>query len=581
MTAGPFQRIQHGIGRIVASSYDKVTSLTTVSHKAPVRLIPLRSSAVQNSNSAVCVLSNYGGGILPGDVLEYHVDVKEHAKLGLITQGSNRIYQQRKHVQISQTRLEAMIEANALLVFAPDPITPFANSAYEQLQNVIIDPSASLCFIDWLSSGRFANGERWQQAFLKNQTALYFGDKTRPILVDRTVLDENCGMDWTGVQFNAYASMILYGERVQDVVGRCMQAQEYLAWGFTKTRIFDATSATGNTDYLRNLSGRIIFSVSEVSTEHGRVQVARMAATSNEDLYRVFYFCLQPLASEFGFEFYKERIRATTTTPVVVPHPNKRIENDTPAYSLPAHSESNSSYWKTFILADSALPTGSFAHSSGLEAASQLGIISTDEDVSRYVNHATQSVMQLSTPFLVSCHRAAKSEDPSSFVSEWSELDAQCNAILASSGPARRASLDQGRSLIRLSTPLLASNSIEKKMMLQTLQKIVRDHSERGHLSTSLGAIAYLCGLSEIETCRLMGFCVARDVISAAVRLNLVGPLASVGLLAQAQHAAEKVILRCLRRNDEGGVLEAAACAPVIDAIQTCHDALAVRLFRS
>lgn len=93
------------------------------------------------------------------------------------------------------------------------------------------------------------------------------------------------------------------------------------------------------------------------------------------------------------------------------------------------------------------------------------------------------------------------------------------------------------------------------------------------------------------ETCELLGYCVARDVVSAAVRLNLIGPLASVGILSQAQAAAKEGIQTSLekycssnKRTDDNGVdcpILLGGCAPVVEAIHPCHDLLAVRLFRT
>ena len=76
----------------------------------------------------------------------------------------------------------------------------------------------------------------------------------------------------------------------------------------------------------------------------------------------------------------------------------------------------------------------------------------------------------------------------------------------------------------------------------------------------------------------------ARDVVSAAVRLSLVGPLVSVPLLNRAQSAAEdgiQAVLPLLVDCRNNPMMAAAASSPIIEAVQPCHESLQVRLFRS
>ena len=93
-----------------------------------------------------------------------------------------------------------------------------------------------------------------------------------------------------------------------------------------------------------------------------------------------------------------------------------------------------------------------------------------------------------------------------------------------------------------------------------------------------------MLGLSESQTCRLFAYCAARDLVSAAVRLSLVGPLASVSLLHRVQQSADDgmgAIASKLEEHPDDPLMTAAASAPVIEALHPCHEILQVRLFRS
>lgn len=655
-----FKRVQTGIGRLVATADQGITRLTVVSHQAPTRWIPLKSSAVANAGATVTYMSNYGGGLLAGDHLTYNVTVQEKARFGLVTQGSNRIYRQRESVSTpepSRTELHLTVEQDALLVVAPDPVTPFQNSIYQQDQYIKIDPDASICVVDWFSSGRFTNGERWEQERLVNRTELAFSDTPdRPFLIDSFCLDPSSsststsnqtgtsnkdnaspnnsswGMDWSHVQWNAYASVLLYGDQVQAVVERCQGLQEQLTATCTAIRqsrtattssssstSTEQTSNTDNSMNLQNLSGRVLLGVSTIKSPHGDVHVARFMAQSNEDLYRVFHHCLSPLSEQFGIEFYKDRCLAVRSA-TVEPTPNRqrplhrpRQEKETVVSDININGEhvqkkgvqpssataasDDSSYWAAYTLADSALPVGSFAHSTGLEAASQLGMLRDRDDLLVFVRAATRSTLQLSSPLIQASHRLVKQEGlafhNNNFENAWLEIDHYTNALLVSNAPACRASLDQGRSLLRVASKWLESTggdddkspSVTEQILHKLQQEM--DKSDRvGHLASTFGVVAALLDLSEDQACRLMGFCVARDIVSASVRLNLVGPMAGVKLLAGAQQAAEEGIVASQQQqgnddNDRNPLKAAAGCSPIVDAIQPCHDLLAVRLFRT
>jgi len=301
------------------------------------------------------------------------------------------------------------------------------------------------------------------------------------------------------------------------------------------------------------------------------------------------------------------------------------------------------------MLADSALPTGSFAHSAGLEAASQLGLL--DGDVGAFVAAATRSAVQQSTPLVRVGHRLLlllqssssnndDTEDPvlSSFVESWLELDRYAHALLATNAPACRASLDQGKNLLRLAIQLLRGQQQQQQQqqqddsssrddhgsdpsiinlhILQELQTALRRSNNHdssgegfGHLSTIFGVVTAQLQLSENDACRLLGYCIARDVVSAGVRLNLLGPAAGQVVLRHAQHnAQEGIVLASMRLKEEeedatatsavsstasihnnkknaavvaAACAAASGCAPVLEAAHCCHDLLATRLFRT
>lgn len=687
--AAAFDRMKHGIGRLTATadnaSYNSSPSkLTEISHKAPMRWLPLRSSKVEKAGAAMVAMSNYGAGLLPGDINEVHVRVQEGARLGVLTQGSNRIYKQPSQSILQQQQkdnsnklisskstLQASVHAKGLLVVAPDPTVPFATSAFHQQQHFRVHPTASLIAVDWFSSGRYANGERWKATRLSTETKLSLmlddddnntqGDD--PLVWDATTLDQRgvgrsisnnnpFGFDLGNHSFNAFASVLLYGEQSLPVVEKLKALQYELAEDHTRIRRNDGSADAGAGDL--GTTGRVLLGVNELSVSNnnnnsaiGPVHMARWVGTSNEDLYRMLHHSLQPLAPLFGLEFYQDRIRATSSGPTVT-NGSRADRKSTPSQDevqffpsadvLNKNSKKNETMqsstkasWNAYMLADSALPTGSFAHSAGLEAASQLGLLSEPEpesstdaieispqasedddnenesdctNLQMFVQASTRSTLQQATPWILAGHALGNQSSSldnnhgsqlQSLVEEWEKLDRHVHAVMVCGGPACRASLDQGRNLLRVSIPWLEQDTSSSAANTLQLFRAMQEHinttdsaDTTGHMAPLLGMLGAALQLQPNEACHLLGYCVARDIVSAAVRLNLIGPLASVGLLSKAQSAAEEGITTALVRKQTGSQDNLlwsnqfiGGCAPVVDTVHPSHDLLAVRLFRT
>lgn len=626
--------VKHGIARLTASadSASSATRLTQVSHKAPMRLLPMGKSSVNKAGAAICALSNYGAGMLQGDSSELLVQVDAGARLGITTQGATRVYTQRIKAEC-KAQLNASLAQDSFLVYAPDPCAMFASSSFAQRQNFQLHPSSSLVLIDWFSSGRYRNGERWQFDRLKSRTTLEWigGDNTKaniPFLQDSISMDQRIpnedNKDPFGVaKVNSFASLILYGSQADPVVEKCQMLQEYFAAAHTSVRQQSEDPVPSPED-LQQLYGRVCFGVSKVPLmEHSiadadvYAHVVRLAATTNEDLYRVFHHLLLPLAPTFGHQFYKDRISALTSeiprmnnngststvngssSPVNVSDQTTTNNasalnldgittmSTTPQPPLMGTAANSPAFWSAYMLADSSMPTGSFAHSAGLEAAAQMGLIQSEDDVAKFVQVATRSTLQVTAPFVIAGHQLlskskAKSSSPTNndddeFVEKWRALDQKAQAVLCSNAPACAASLDQGKSLARVALQWL--DDAQSKQYVQRL-------SRGGHVGPILGIVSALLGLDERQVCQLFGYCAARDMVSAAVRLSLVGPLASVRLLQEVQGAAqdglEASLLAMSESDPPNDVLSAAAaCAPVVEAVHPCHELLQVRLFRT
>jgi urease accessory protein len=216
-------------------------------------------------------------------------------------------------------------------------------------------------------------------------------------------------------------------------------------------------------------------------------------------------------------------------------------------------------------LCDSLFPTGAFAHSDGLEAATDAGQVARSEDLGDWMDAALdQSVVRCDAPAVSLAWHAFTNRD-------WPALDA-LNAetyALRTSGASRQATRAMGARLVR--TWLLLHPHAD----LQDL--LARGDGDRA--MTLPAAFGVACASAGIpERAAVEGFVYTRlaATASAAMRLMRIG-----------QHDAHRTLASRLRRAD--GLIDAivgarcrpAAFAPAMDIAAMSHQYVHSRLFRS
>jgi urease accessory protein len=453
-----------------------------------------------------------------------------------------------------------------------DPCIPFSTSSFQQSVNVSIEPDASVILVDWFGAGRLSRGERWDFDHLQSQTTLS-RTGAEPFLVESTLLNpiNYRSRDPFGFrEFNAFCSVILHGPEAVPVIHQLKHLSQQLASAYTRIRT-DSTHEPQESSL--SLSGRVLLGVSEVKCDStsGLTHVARLAATCNEDIYRILHSSFRPLG--FGIEFYKDRIHSTQSQI----RPLINIVNEKEDMEILKSSDKHLPFqglsWNAYMLADSGLPTGGFAHSAGIEAAAQLGLVETEKALQDYIHVSLRSVMQQQVPFVM--RSLTRTEN-------WQRLDTQLHASMVANAVACRASQEQGEGLLRVAISWLRHrNDLRTVQLLQEIQEnIVGDDNGHAHLAIVFGLVTSSLALNEAEAAQLFGYCAARDMVSAAIRLNLIGPLAGVTLLDSCWGVIKEGVASAVENEKEGGPISS-TCSPIAEAVYPCHDLLSTRLFRT
>ncbi|KAJ0237446.1 Urease accessory protein F [Hirschfeldia incana] len=221
--------------------------------------------------------------------------------------------------------------------------------------------------------------------------------------------------------------------------------------------------------------------------------------------------------------------------------------------------------WSQWQILDSILPTGGFAHSFGLEAAVQTRLVSSPTDLEAHIIHVLDNTASLLLPFVYS---SLKSPD----IETWQRLDLLLDATLTNQ-VSSKASISQGSALFRIAASVFTE--------IPSL-KMIRDASLgskelRFHHAPIFGLVCGLLGMDSETSQRAYLFVTLRDVVSAATRLNLVGPMGASVMQHRIAAVAETVLEKWKDR-DAG---EACQTSPLLDVVQGCHGYLFSRLFCS
>lgn len=139
-------------------------------------------------------------------------------------------------------------------------------------------------------------------------------------------------------------------------------------------------------------------------------------------------------------------------------------------------------------------------------------------------------------------------------------LNAQQHALLAANGPACRASMLQGSTLSRIATNWLggAQHGAHGQdgadgtggAAAAAARGVLALPARQAHGAPALGALAALLGLPARSAVDAFIYMTTRDFVSAAVRLNLIGPLAAISLQSEvvsdvARRSADVMQLGC------------------------------------
>ena len=240
----------------------------------------------KDSNFSIIYVLGFGGGLVSGDCVRIHGCVDENAVAVLKTQGSTKIFKSISDKNCEQ-EFVATIAQNGLLVYIPDPTTCFKQARFKQHQRYALHPLGSLIAVDWYTSGRMSEGEKWALECL--QTKLEIMIDNRRVLLENLDLHDTVGIASIAEKVgnaSAFGSIVLVGPRTELLRTR--------AGAIMHRQTFKQRREDGDETHREVGDETSLVSVSNLGDG---VTVVRFIAYSTEDAYMFLMELLAPLST--------------------------------------------------------------------------------------------------------------------------------------------------------------------------------------------------------------------------------------------------------------------------------------------
>jgi urease accessory protein len=223
----------------------------------------------------------------------------------------------------------------------------------------------------------------------------------------------------------------------------------------------------------------------------------------------------------------------------------------------------NKSLLRLLQLSDTAFPTGSFAHSMGLEAFAAAGRLRSAEDLERlggiYLN-------SLSTSDCVALRAACAAR-----LDEVIDIDRLLSATKLTRELRSASTATGGRFLASV-----VALGVEGSVMEEYI-RAVRGDEAPGNMAVGYGVVAPALGLGVDEALLSYLYAAASSLVAAGQKLIPIGGSAAQRVL----YRLDEKITRALEKSEEVALEDMYAFAPEVDARSMLHERQRVRLYIS
>mgnify|MGYP001267038420 CR=1 FL=1 len=221
--------------------------------------------------------------------------------------------------------------------------------------------------------------------------------------------------------------------------------------------------------------------------------------------------------------------------------------------------------YRLFQLTDSLFPTGAFACSHGLEAYTQEGIVHDAATLSSFTTTSVRVALGRGDGLFASISYSSSKKQG------WDEIIHFDNMIhtMKLAKESRDTSLKIGRRLTSTISTVYPNHKTYK------IASMVKTKSTRGHHAVMFGALSAHLNISQKECIQVFLYTWLSTVVSAAIRLRIIGPIEGQQQITSQLPLLAEVSDSILSRRAE----DLAPSSPGLDIRLMAHEKSYSRLF--
>ena len=259
-TDNPFGRVSRIA--LSASNRDGKTILDDVSFTAPYKIM----TPFQKENGGIQVMPLCASaGIMKGDRQQFTYQIGEGANVEILSQSFEKIH--KMDGGSASRKIQIQVAPHAILSYYPQPVIPFADSAFDSEMIIhLADETSRLFLLEILSCGRNAHEERFAYRRFSSKVKIYREGKM--IYRDNTCYEpakmpmEGIGMyEGYSHMANIFLSASISQPEIQEKITAILDAEKECEGGVTRLAYGDlAVRIFGNrAQKLQQIAERILF----------------------------------------------------------------------------------------------------------------------------------------------------------------------------------------------------------------------------------------------------------------------------------------------------------------------------------